>query len=131
MTTRTLTALYNDHATAERAAERLRALGVPEGSIEMHRADEGDIAPGNAPSGGLFATMSELFMPDADRHGYLAGIERGCTVVVAFRVPDDLAARALDMLDAEAAEVDQTRDAGPPAADDAPRPRRARAWDIE
>jgi hypothetical protein len=126
MTTRTLTALYNDHATAERAVERLRAVGVPEGSIEMHRADEGDIAPGNAPSGGLFAAMSELFMPEAERHGYMRGIERGCTVVVASRVPEDLAAAALDVLDEEAAEVDEARDRG-----DAARARRAQAWDIE
>ena len=48
MTTHTLTALYSDHATAERAAERLRAIGVPEASLEIHPEAAGDMPAGGA-----------------------------------------------------------------------------------
>ena len=92
MTTRTLTALFADHATAELAAERLRAAGVPEKSIEIRRADEGDVAPGNAPSGGLFA-VGDLLRTEFDTPGITRGVEAGGTVLVAFGVPEDLALR--------------------------------------
>ena len=52
MATRTFTALFTDPAAAETAMERLRAIGIPERSLEMHQAAEGDVAPGNAPSAG-------------------------------------------------------------------------------
>ena len=55
MASQTLTAIYNDSASAEAAIERRRAIGIPERSLEMHRAADGDILPGSAPSGGLFA----------------------------------------------------------------------------
>jgi hypothetical protein len=112
MTTRTLTALFVDHSTAERAAERLRAIGIAEEALELHRASEGDVAPGNAPSGGLFGLV-DLFMPDADRAGYGRGIEGGGTVLVALRVPEALVDEAVDILDEDAADVEKERDAEP------------------
>ncbi len=112
MTTRTLTALFADHATAELAAERLRAAGVPEKSIETRRADEGDIAPGNAPSGGLFA-VGDLLRTEFDTPGITRGVEAGGTVLVAFGVPEDLHSEALRILREEATEVEDRRDPDP------------------
>ena len=100
MPARTLTALYIDHATAERAVERLRAIGVPEESLELHRAEEGDVAPGNTPSGGLFA-LGDILQP-----GQTRGVAAGGTVVVAADVPERVTAEALAILKEEAAEVE-------------------------
>jgi hypothetical protein len=105
MATQTLTALYNDPATAETAMERLRAIGIPERSLEMHRAAEGDIAPGNAPSGGLFA-LGDLL----GNAGNADGIAAGGTVVMALHVPEALVAEAAGILDEDAIEVDKDRD---------------------
>ena len=76
--THILTALYADHAAAERAAERLRGAGVPEDGIELHRAAEGDVGPGEHRVGdGLFGALSTLLVPESDLHAY----ERGLGVV--------------------------------------------------
>ena len=101
MASQTLTALYNDPVTAEAAIERLRAIGIPEASLEMHPATDGDIAPGNAPSGGLFGLGDQ-----ADERG-IAGAG---TVVVALHVPDDLVTEAAGILDKDAIEVEKDRD---------------------
>ena len=105
MTSQTLTALYNEPATAEVAIERLRAIGIPERSLEMHQATDGDIVPGNAPSGGLF-TLGDILGSRADRDG-IAGTG---TVVVALRVPGDLVAKAVGILQEDAIEVEKDRD---------------------
>ena len=109
--TRILTALYPDHATAERAAERLRAVGVPEENIELHRSETGDVAPvGHLTGGGLFGALSGLLMPEPDVRAYQRELDRGRTVVVASHVPADLAAEAHAALDEDALEVDDERD---------------------
>jgi hypothetical protein len=111
--TRTLTALYPDHATAERAAERLRAIGVPEHRIELHRAEEGDVAPGQHMSrGGLFGALGGLLVPESDLSGYERALSGGCTVLVASHVPHEVARDARAALDEDALEVDATRERG-------------------
>jgi hypothetical protein len=107
MATRTFTALFTDAAAAETAMERLRAIGIPERSLEMHKANEGDVAPGNVPSGGLFA-VGDLLNPGNDRQG----LEAGSTVVVALHVPGELASQAKDILEEGAIEVDEDRERG-------------------
>ena len=75
MTDTGLTALYADHASAERAAERLRAIGVPEHHIELHRSEEGDVVPGQHPAGdGLFGALSGLLVPESDLRAYERGL---------------------------------------------------------
>ena len=105
MASQTLTALYNDPVTAEAAIERLRAIGIPEASLEMHPATDGDIAPGNAPSGGLFGLGDPLGNQADER-----GIAGAGTVVVALHVPDDLVTEAAGILDKDAIEVEKDRD---------------------
>jgi hypothetical protein len=99
----TLSALYSDASAAERAAERLCAAGVPEGSIEFRREvvsrDEGDRFLGG---------IEEFLMPAADLDALNSGIERGGTVIVVHDTPPDLSGTALDILDEEAVDLDQT-----------------------
>jgi hypothetical protein len=99
---RTLTALYSDPATAEAAMERLRAIGLPESSMELHRTGEGDIVPGAAPTGGLFG-LRDILAPDR--------AAEGGAVLVALRVADELVSEAVDILEEEAVQVDRERDA--------------------
>jgi hypothetical protein len=107
--TRTFTALYRDHVTAERALERLRAAGVPEGALIVRRASETDreLASGG---GGLFAALGEFFMPEPDRHSYARGLERGGTVIVVTGIPAELGDTALDILDEDAVDIEATEE---------------------
>jgi hypothetical protein len=107
--TRALTALYPDHSTAERAAERLRAIGVPEHRLELHRAEEGDVPPGQQISrDGLFGALGGLLVPESDLRGYERELAGGCTVLVASHVPDEAVREARAALDEDALEVDAT-----------------------
>ena len=116
---RILTALYPDHAAAERAAERLRAIGIPEQRIELHRSEEGDVVPGqHTTGGGLFGALSNLLVPESDLRGYERGLGRGCTVLVASHVPDGRVRDARAALDEDALEVDDERDRGGPDPED-------------
>lgn len=108
----TLTALFADEATAERAMERLRALGVPEEAMELHPTSEGDVLPGQHPAG-LFAG-SALLTPEAMN----AAPTRAGAVVVATGVPGEIVTEAKRALGDEALEVDATPDAGPAEADE-------------
>ena len=109
-----LTALYADHAAAERAAERLRAAGVPEHHIELHRSAEGDVGPGAsiAAGDGLFGALSTLLVPESDLHAYERGLGRGGTVLIARHVPHDRVSDAAAALEEDALEIDDERDAG-------------------
>lgn len=107
MATESLTALFNETAAAETAMERLRALGIPESSLEIHQSTEGDVVPGNAPSGGLF-TIGDVLNPFNDARG----LESGSTVVVALHVPAELVASAKKILAENAIEVDTDREPG-------------------
>ena len=73
----------------------------------MHYASEGDIEPGNAPSGGLFA-LGDILRNRGDEHG----IASAGTVVMAFDVPDRLVSEAISILDTDAIEVDRHRSGG-------------------
>ena len=98
---RTLTALYRDPSTAETAMERLRALGVPEKSMELHTSGAGDIAPGNAVAGGLFG-LRDLLAPER--------LGEGGAVLVALHVPEELVSEATEILEENALEVDKDRE---------------------
>ena len=105
MSTHTLTALFSDHASAERATERLRGIGIPEASLEIHQAAAGDILPGNAAGAGLFG-VADPFLPPAGAGSDLPG-----TVVVAMRVSDELGSQAMAILREDAIDVEKQRDA--------------------
>lgn len=107
MSTHTMTALFGEHTTAERATERLRAIGIPEDALELHQAAEGDVLPGNAAGGGLFGLRDPLVaLPES------LGMESNRTVVVASRIPDGLRSEARSILREDAIEVDDQRDSG-------------------
>jgi hypothetical protein len=132
--THVLTALYANHAAAERAAERLRAAGVPEHHIELHRSEEGDVVPGQRPVGdGLFGALSSLLVPEADLRAYERGLGRAGAVLIASHVPHDRLANAEAALDEEALEIDNEGEAAAPEDEEgaigtAERPRRSHVY---
>lgn len=105
----TLTALYPEEVAAERAMERLRALGVPEETMELHPTAEGDILPGEQPTG-LFALGSLL-------SGGTDGPAKPGVVLVATGVPGELVSDARSVLEAEATEVEATPESSTAEAD--------------
>ena len=104
MASRTLTALYSDEARAEIALERLRGIGLPEHCLEIHHASDGDIEPGAAPSGGLFA-LGNILRNRGNEHGIAAT----GTVLMAFDVPERLVSDAIRILDTDAIEIEKAR----------------------
>jgi hypothetical protein len=103
---RTVTAVFDDAAAAERARDALDRLGVPRVSIDLHRLDDAqpvpatDHAPGS--EGGLPRLLDALFLPAEDLAAHHEAVRRGGTLVSAT-VPDALAERALRALEAEGA----------------------------
>lgn len=106
----TLSALFPDEASGERAMERLRALGVPEESMELHPTNEGGVTPEGQVTVpfGLGGLLAPAMLPETPRPATV--------VVVATGVPGELVTEARRILDAEASEVEESAD--PPARPD-------------
>lgn len=100
MSIRTITAVYDTQAEAERAVEALAARGVPRSDLQVHR-EPSEPATGDhaeAASKGFWASLADLFVPDDDRYTYAEALRRG-SVVVTARVDDahyDAAAELMD-----------------------------------
>jgi uncharacterized protein (TIGR02271 family) len=107
---RTLTAMFDTRAEAERAAETLRGLGLGAENIRMHQAEAGSGQGGTvATSGadrredrGFFGAIADLFMPDDDRATYSEGLRRGATLLLA-EVDEARMHQAMDAMEAAGA----------------------------
>jgi uncharacterized protein (TIGR02271 family) len=100
-----LSALFDSHADAERAVERLREVGVPESSIRLTRGYEADRETSpevveDRPKGFLEG-LSDFFFPDEDRHLYAEGLSRGGYLVTVDGLSPAMQEQALDILDDE------------------------------
>ena len=105
----TLSAFFDSKAEAERALERLRAIGVSDVHLRLTEgaqdADgEGDRQGETAPrTKGFFEALGDFFFPDDDRYTYAEGLSRGGFLVTVIDLPEDLRTDALDILDDEGA----------------------------
>ena len=112
MTTRTLTAMFNSRAEAERAAQELVSqLGVDRAMVrtspEAGVADTGYSQAQPYQETGFFASLKSLFVPDEDRYAYAEGMRRG-GVLVSAQVDESHVDRAADILEhAGAVDFDQ------------------------
>lgn len=102
MATRTITAMFDSRAEAERAVQALASeTGLDRSAV---RIDSGPDAGGNAAATsfhedkGFFASLKDLFVPDEDRHSYVEGMRRGGALVSA-QVDDARIDRAMDVLE--------------------------------
>ena len=101
MATRTITAMFDNRAEAERAVQALVSeTGLDRSAV---RVDPGtEAATGGTASAhedrGFFASLKDLFVPDEDRHSYAEGMRRG-GVLVSAQVDDARIDRAMDVLE--------------------------------
>ena len=105
MADRTLTALYETQADADAAKQRLAAMGVPSGDIEIHDETSAGDAGGE---GGMFGGLGKLFGHHDDTHAYAEGLRRG-QVLLTAKVEEGRATSAAEALDATTGAVDFDR----------------------
>jgi uncharacterized protein (TIGR02271 family) len=98
MTTRTLTALFDSHADAERGRQRLAQVGIPADMIEIMDEPASSQKSPEAETHGIWEKFKELLIPGADRSAYEEGIRRGGSLLTA-PVEDPLADRAISALE--------------------------------
>ncbi|HZH45945.1 MAG TPA: hypothetical protein VEY31_04860, partial [Roseococcus sp.] len=104
MNSRTITAVYDTQAEAERAVEALAAQGIPRSDLRIHRdmpAGTGSASAENTDKG-FWASLADLFVPDDDGHTYAEALRRG-SVMVSARVDDAHYEAAADLMEAHGA----------------------------
>jgi uncharacterized protein (TIGR02271 family) len=112
MTTRTVTAMFNSRAEAERAAEQLVSqLGLDRAVVRLNpeagATDTGYSQSRPYEETGFFASIKNLFVPDEDRYTYAEGMRRG-GVLVSAGVDERQRDQAVDILEhAGAVDLDQ------------------------
>ncbi len=103
MTTRTVTAMFNSRAEADRAAQQLVTdLRADRAAVrvlpEANATDVGYDPARPYQETGFFAALKNLFLPDEDRYGYAEGMRRG-GIIVAATVDESQVERASDILE--------------------------------
>ena len=99
MSNRTLTALYQTQADADAAKQRLTALGISAGDIDIHDETSAGQTGGD---GGMFGGLGKLFGHHEDTHAYAEGLRRGHVLLTA-QVDEARATTAAEALDATGA----------------------------
>ena len=100
MKNRTITAVFDTQAEAERAVEALAAQGIPRSDLRIHR-DMPD-APVQNQDKGFWASLADLFVPDEDRGTYAEALRRG-SVMVSAQVDDAHYEQAATLLESAGA----------------------------
>jgi len=107
---RTVTALFDTRQEAEAAKARLQSSNIDADRIRVVDKDSSSSSSSSSYSSGssssssggenkgFFASLSDMFMPDEDRHAYSEGISRGGFLVCA-QVDDDQADEAVQILE--------------------------------
>lgn len=105
MNMRTITAVFDSRAEAERAETRLRELGVPASDLRVMGPKTGapeagiEQSAGDGGQKGLWESIRDFFVPDEDRYGYEESLRRGGYLLTA-RVAEDRAEQAIGILEA-------------------------------
>ena len=97
---RTLTAFFDDRASADTARQRLQSLGVTDASIRLTGGDE-YVGRDYREDKGFWESVADFFFPDEDSAAYAEGLRRGGYLLTVSNVPSDLYDRAVDILDDE------------------------------
>ncbi|WP_254368070.1 YsnF/AvaK domain-containing protein [Paracoccus sp. Z118] len=103
---RSLTAMFDTRADADRAVQRLKEAGIAD--VVLTGEENGGYSVETAPSvtdrdRGFFESIGDFFFPDEDRYTYAEGLNRGGFLITVSNVPSALYDRALDILDDEGA----------------------------
>lgn len=95
MSTRTLTALFDSHADAERARQCLAQIGVPPDATEIM---DQSTARGSADDASIWEKFKHLVMPETERSEYEEGVRRGGSLLTTS-VDDSIAERTVAALE--------------------------------
>lgn len=100
-----VTALFDDRASAESAVERLRTGGVPDDSIRITAGSDAtaDASSRGDESKGFFESLGDFFFPPEDRTAYAEGLSRGGYLVTVTGLGVTETEAALDILEDEGA----------------------------
>ena len=101
---RTITAMFDTRAEADRAAEALRALGIGASDVRVRLADTTTTTAttGQTEDRGILAAIADLFVPNEDHATYHEGLRRGA-VLVSATVEESRLQTAMDALEAAGA----------------------------
>jgi uncharacterized protein (TIGR02271 family) len=97
---RTLTAFFDDRASADAAAAQLRQLGVGEASVRVTGGDE-YVGRDYREDKGFWESVADFFFPEDDSAVYAEGLRRGGYLVTVTGVPAGTYDQAVEILDAE------------------------------
>lgn len=106
---RSLSAMFDTRAEADRAVEALRAAGIADvvltgGENSGYTGSAEERAEGNrTEERGFFEALGDFFFPDEDRYVYAEGLNRGGFLVTVSNIPAHQYETALDILDDEGA----------------------------
>jgi uncharacterized protein (TIGR02271 family) len=93
MATRTITAMFNSRAEAERAIQALASQpGIDRDAVHLGSGSQANEQEG------FLSSLKSLFVPDEDRSGYAEGMRRGGAVVTA-QVEESRLDGAMDVLE--------------------------------
>lgn len=102
---RTLSAMFDTRAEADRAVAALEAAGI--GDVVMHGTEnEGygtRTVENREENRGFFEAIGDFFFPEEDRYAYAEGLSRGGYLVTVSNLPESQYDVALDILDDEGA----------------------------
>lgn len=102
---RSLSAMFDTRAEADRAVEALRAAGIADVTLtgEDNPGYRADVAAAPREERGFFEALGDFFFPDEDRYVYAEGLNRGGFLVTVSNIPAHQYETALDILDDEGA----------------------------
>lgn len=107
--TRSLSALFDTRAEADRAVSALEAAGIADvvltgGDNEGYGTNVRDVSGDlSYREKGFFEQLGDFFFPDEDRYSYAEGLDRGGFLVTVDNIPSEKYEQALDILDDEGA----------------------------
>ncbi|WP_347919255.1 DUF2382 domain-containing protein [Paracoccus marcusii] len=100
---KSVSALFDDRAEAQRAVERLRTSGISEDHIRMVEGSAGGATTQRPPEEdkSFWDSLSDFFFPEEDRYAYAEGLSRGGYLVTVSGISAAHYDAALDILDDE------------------------------
>ncbi len=100
-----VSAMFDSHAEAQHALERLTAAGISSSQIRMMSGETAGASPtttGRAGDDkGFWESLGDFFLPDEDRYAYAEGLSRGGYLVTVTGLGSTQYETALDILDDE------------------------------
>jgi hypothetical protein len=100
-----VSAMFDSHAEAQHALERLTAAGISSSQIRMMSGETAGASPTTtgraADDKGFWESLGDFFFPEEDRYAYAEGLSRGGYLVTVTGLDSTQYETALDILDDE------------------------------